>query len=187
MLRRAAAAAAVVLAAAVPVTAHADDSGRGIGTPGCKGASRYVEVCADDDSSLSGGSGTPASAGTPGKSKGGSAAPKCTYTKLVPQPPADNLAMQDGKRRGGKEAVHQVLCPDTGRVGVTWIPDGAAPAAPAVDPETLARRAVGRWRVGPVARSCAVSPPRSTSLTPSGRGRHPRPDRVALAVHQDVA
>jgi hypothetical protein len=147
MLRRVAVAAAVVLAAAVPVTAHADDSGRGIGTPGCQGASKYVEVCADDDSSSPGSPGAPASAGTTGRSKGGSAEPKCTYTKLVPQPPADNLAMQDGKRRGGKGAVYQVLCPDTGRVGVTWIPDGAAPAAPAVDPETLARRAVDAMRL----------------------------------------
>lgn len=34
MLRCVASAAAVVLAATVPATAHADDGGRGIGTPG---------------------------------------------------------------------------------------------------------------------------------------------------------
>ncbi|MFE0908667.1 hypothetical protein ACFW3Y_36320, partial [Streptomyces rochei] len=34
--------------------------------------------------------------------KDGTAAPKSVYTKLVPQPSADNLAMQDGKRQGGK-------------------------------------------------------------------------------------
>ncbi|MFC8823582.1 hypothetical protein ACFW5P_35845 [Streptomyces rochei] len=44
--------------------------------------------------------------------KDGTAAPKSVYTKLVPQPSADNLAMQDGKRQGGKGAAYQVMCPD---------------------------------------------------------------------------
>ncbi|MFE0514407.1 ATP/GTP-binding protein [Streptomyces sp. NPDC058964] len=149
MLRRAAAATAVLLAGAVPAAAHADDGGHGIGTPGSRGASKYVEVCAGDGSSSSSSPDTPASADTPGKAKGkdGSAARKCTYTRLVPQPPADNLAMQEGRKRGGRRAAYQVVCPDTGRVGVVWIPDGAAPAAPAVDPETLARRAVDSMRL----------------------------------------
>ncbi|MFE4411306.1 ATP/GTP-binding protein [Streptomyces sp. NPDC056821] len=141
---------AVLLVAAVPATAHAD-GGRGVGTPGCKGASMYVKVCAADDATrpgASGSSGTPASAGTLGKGKGGSAAAKCTYTKLVPQPPDTNVAIQEGKRRGGKGAAYQVFCPATGRVGVTWIPNGAgAPAAPAIDPEVLARRAVDSMRL----------------------------------------
>ncbi|MGX4695542.1 ATP/GTP-binding protein [Streptomyces sp. JNUCC 63] len=148
MLRRAAAV-AVLLAATVPATAHAD-GGRGIGTPGCKGASMYVKVCAAADATrpgASGSSGTPTSASTSSKGEGGSAAAKCTYTKLVPQPPDTNLAVKEGKKQDGKGAAYQVVCPATGRVGVTWIPDGAAPAQPAVDPEVLARRAVDSMRL----------------------------------------
>ncbi|WP_112467802.1 hypothetical protein [Streptomyces triticisoli] len=85
-----------------------------------------------------GSSDTPASAGTSGKGKGGSAAAKRTYTKLVPQPPDTNLAVKESKKRDGEGAVHQVVCPATGRVGVTWGPDGSAPAAPAIDPEVIA-------------------------------------------------
>jgi hypothetical protein len=40
------------------------------------------------------------------------------------------------------------MCPDTGRIGVVWIPDGEqAPAQPAIDPEVLARRAVDSMRL----------------------------------------
>jgi hypothetical protein len=87
--------------------------------------------------------------GVAGASSAGAAnAPKCTYKKLVPQPPDSNLAVQDGKRQGGKGAVYQVNCPETGRVGVTWIPDGGqAPASPAVDPEVLAQRAVDSMKL----------------------------------------
>ncbi|MGW7410298.1 ATP/GTP-binding protein [Streptomyces sp. NPDC054833] len=147
MLRRATAA-AVVLAGVLAPVAHADGGGTGIGAGDCKAATLYVKVCAQDGDSTPGTGGTDGGKGSAGSSPASSSdAPKCTYTKLVPHPPADNLAMQDGKRRGGKGAVYQVLCPDTGRVGVTWIPDGAAPAAPAVDPETLARRAVDAMRL----------------------------------------
>ncbi|GHB79239.1 ATP/GTP-binding protein [Streptomyces viridiviolaceus] len=152
MLRRAAAAAVVLLAAAaVPAHADGDGDGRGVGTHGCKGASKYVKVCASDSSTRPGSSGssssdTPASAGAP--DKGGSSAPKCTYTKLAPQPPASNLAMQDGKRQGGKGAAYQVMCPATGRIGVVWIPDGGqAPAQPGIDPEVLAQRAVDSMKL----------------------------------------
>ncbi|MFC8425487.1 ATP/GTP-binding protein [Streptomyces sp. NPDC057236] len=72
-------------------------------------------------------------------------APKCTYTKLVPQPPADNLVMQEGKRQGGRGAAYQVVCPDTDRIGVVWLPEGEQ--APAIDPEVLARRAVDSMRL----------------------------------------
>ncbi|MEU1925549.1 ATP/GTP-binding protein [Streptomyces albogriseolus] len=59
--------------------------------------------------------------------------------------------MQEGKRRGGKGAAYQVVCPSTGRIGVVWIPDGqAAPAAPQIDPEVLAHQAVDSMKlVGP--------------------------------------
>jgi hypothetical protein len=146
-------AAAVVFLAAGAVPARADDGGTGVGTPGCRGASKYVKVCASDSSSRRGSSGnssTPAGASSSnGKGEGGaSAAPKCTYTLLVPQPPDSNLAVQEGKRQGGKGAAYQVMCPDTGRIGVVWVPDGEqAPAQPAIDPEVLARRAVDSMRL----------------------------------------
>ncbi|MET9915380.1 ATP/GTP-binding protein, partial [Streptomyces sp. NPDC006476] len=93
------------------------------------------------------GPGHQASASRTGSSGSPSAA-KCTYTKLDPQPPADNLAMQDGKRQGGKGAVYQVYCPATARIGVVWVPDGAqAPAQPAIDPETIARQAVDSMKL----------------------------------------
>ncbi|OIJ88194.1 ATP/GTP-binding protein [Streptomyces sp. MUSC 14] len=59
--------------------------------------------------------------------------------------------MQQGKRQGGKGAAYQVICPSTGRFGVVWIPDGQnQPAAPQIDPEVLARRAVDSMKlVGP--------------------------------------
>ncbi|MER7780496.1 ATP/GTP-binding protein [Streptomyces sp. NPDC096191] len=145
-------AAAAVLLAAGTAPVYADKGGTGVGGPGCRGASKYVKVCASDPSSrpgTSGSSGAPAAGfGAGAGGRGGTVAAKCTYTKLVPQPPAENLAMQDGKRQGGKGAVYQVMCPDTGRIGVVWVPDGEpAPAQPAVDPEVLARRAVDSMRL----------------------------------------
>lgn len=147
MLKRAAAAATVLAGVLAPV-AHADGGGTGIGPGDCDAATLYVRVCAQDGASTPGhGGDAKAPAGASGA--GASDAPKCTYKKLTPQPPPNNLAMQDGKKRGGKGAVYQVNCPETGRVGVVWIPDGA-PAAPAVDPELLARRAADSMKlVGP--------------------------------------
>ncbi|MFG3323970.1 ATP/GTP-binding protein [Streptomyces sp. NPDC048171] len=145
-------AAVTALLAVGTAPAYADRGGTGVGAPGCRGASKYVKVCASDPSSRagsSGSSGAPAAGSGAGVGgRGGTAAAKCTYTKLVPQPPANNLAMQDGKRQGGKGAVYQVMCPDTGRIGVVWVPDGEpAPAQPAIDPEVLARRAVDSMRL----------------------------------------
>jgi hypothetical protein len=145
-------AAAAVLLAAGTVPAHADNGGTGVGTPGCRGASKYVKVCASDSSSrrgTSGSSGTPAGASSSnGKGKDASDVPECTYTLLVQQPPASNLAMQEGKKQGGKGAAYQVMCPETGRIGVVWIPDGEqAPAQPAVDSEVLAQRAVDSMKL----------------------------------------
>jgi hypothetical protein len=146
---RAAAAAAIVLTGLLAPAAQAGETGSGV----CRGTSMYVRVCAEDNSSALGrnssdGTGTGAADAA---RAGGSDAPKCTYTKLVPQPPDNNLAVQDGKRQGGKGAVYRVMCPDTGRIGVVWIPDGEqAPAQPAIDPEILARRAVDSMKlVGP--------------------------------------
>ncbi|WP_225638387.1 ATP/GTP-binding protein [Streptomyces solaniscabiei] len=151
MLRRAAAAAVLLSGVVAPFVYAADGPGVG-NAQTCEGSPLTVTVCAEDGASRSGSSG---SSGTPagayssnGKGEGGSSAPKCTYTLLVPQPPDSNLAMQEGKKRGGKGAVYQVNCPENGRVGVVWVPDGEqAPAQPAVDPEVLAQRAVDSMKL----------------------------------------
>ncbi|MFE0520759.1 ATP/GTP-binding protein [Streptomyces sp. NPDC058954] len=155
MLRRTAAAAVLALAALVAFTPVAsaqstgDGGGSGVGTPGCKGATLYVQVCAQDHHHAPGGrGGTGRKATTSGSGSSGSAAVQCTYTKLDPQPPAENLAMQDGKRQGGKGAVYQVYCPATARIGVVWVSDGGqAPAQPVVDPEAVARQAVDSMKL----------------------------------------
>jgi hypothetical protein len=137
----------VVLAGALAPVAYADGGGSGV----CRGTSMFVQVCAEDGASRSGSSGssgTPAGTSSDGKGKGASDAPKCTYTLLVPQPPDSNLAVQEGKKQGGEGAAYRVGCPDTGRIGVVWVPDGAqAPAQPAVDPEVLAQRAVDSMKL----------------------------------------
>jgi hypothetical protein len=139
MLSRAAAIAAGTAALLGGLTVPAAADGHSSADPDCGGSTVVVTVCAAATSSTPGsfgGSGTPAAH----HGQSGSGTPKCTYSKLNPQPPANNLAMQDGKRRGGKGAVYQVWC-DSGRFGVVWVPDGAAPVQPAVDPQMLARRA----------------------------------------------
>jgi hypothetical protein len=149
MLRRVATvtATSVVLAAALAPLAHAEGDDSGV----CKGASMYVKVCAADDTSTSGAGGSDDGKSATGTSSANSSdEPKCTYEKLNPQPPEDNAAMQEGKRQGGKGAVYRVICPETGRVGVVWIADGTDPAAPAIDPEVVARQAVDAMKlVGP--------------------------------------
>ncbi|MEU5525257.1 ATP/GTP-binding protein [Streptomyces sp. NPDC047860] len=151
MLGRAAAAALILAGVLAPV-AYADGGGTGIGPGGCATATLYVRVCAQDSTSTPGHGGSGDDKGAAGASGAGTAdTPKCTYKKLTPQPPASNLAMQEGKKQGGKGAVYQVNCPETGRVAVVWIPDGEqAPAQPAIDPEVLAQRAVDSMKlVGP--------------------------------------
>ncbi|MCX5327800.1 ATP/GTP-binding protein [Streptomyces sp. NBC_00140] len=145
MLRRGAAtAAAVVLTGVLAPAAYAEGDGSGL----CEGASMYVKVCAQDGSRASGTSGSGEGEGAASTSSADSAdAPKCTYEKLNPQPPAENLAMQEGKRQGGTGAVYRVLCPETGRIGVVWIPDADDPAVPAIDPEVLARQAVDKMKL----------------------------------------
>ncbi|WP_432171983.1 ATP/GTP-binding protein [Streptomyces sp. 1222.5] len=144
-------AAAVVLAGTLAPLAHAAGGGSGV----CKRATVYVQVCALDGGDTGGSHGSGGSDDGKGRpagasSAGDSDAPKCTYEKVTPQPPPDNLAMRDGKKQGGKGAVYRVYCPDTGRFGVVWIPDGKTPAAPTIDPEVVARRAVDAMKlVGP--------------------------------------
>lgn len=153
MLRHAAAAGAAAFLAAglLPSIAQAADGPSA--NPRCGNSQILVTVCASDTE------GAPASSGTPDDSKQGtgpssssnSSPGNCTYTKLDPQPPAENAAMQEGKRQGGKGAAYQVMCPATGRIGVVWIPDGQnQPAAPQIDPEVVARRAVDSMKlIGP--------------------------------------
>ncbi|MFE0654192.1 ATP/GTP-binding protein [Streptomyces sp. NPDC059534] len=153
MLRRAAAAAGVLLAATLAPTAHADGPGGGL----CEGADMDVQVCAEDSTTapISGGGGDSGTTTPADTSSGGTAKPACTYTRLDPQPPADNLAWEGKSAKDG--ALYQVECPETGRVGVVFIPSGGAAPAPRIDPEVLARRAVDSMRLdGP-----AVASPRT--------------------------
>ncbi|WP_327714029.1 ATP/GTP-binding protein [Streptomyces sp. NBC_00490] len=147
MLRRGVATtAAVVLTGVLTPAAYAEGDGSGL----CAGASMYVKVCAQDGRRASGASGSGEEEGTAGRSTSSadsSDAPKCTYEKLNPQPPAENLAMQEGKRQGGTGAVYRVVCPETGRIGVVWISEGTDPAVPAIDPEVLARQAVDKMKL----------------------------------------
>ncbi|MFE7112890.1 ATP/GTP-binding protein [Streptomyces sp. NPDC057600] len=143
MLRRAAAT-AVVLAGALTLTptAHADGGG-GV----CEGAGMDVTVCASDDTTTPGSSGS-AETGTKPVRAGGKkpTPPPCTYTKLNPQPPKNNLGWDGHTAKDG--AVYQVHCPDSGRVGVTFVPNGTAgPAAPTIDPEVVARRAADAMKL----------------------------------------
>lgn len=154
MLRHAAAA---VVAVALSITglvsvAHAADDPSA--NPQCGNSQILVTVCASDPGDARGSKGGSGSGAKPGADTAGSSSDSgddCTYTKLVPQPPSENLAVQEGKRRSGKGAAYQVMCPSTGRIGVVWISDGQdAPAAPQIDPEVLARQAVDSMKlVGP--------------------------------------
>ncbi|MFF7183517.1 ATP/GTP-binding protein [Streptomyces sp. NPDC008121] len=118
-------------------------------------------MCAEDGTLSGGSSGSsgttiPVGAGSgAGSSGGGSSAPPCTYEKLDPQPPAENLAWEGKTPADG--AVYRVNCPDSGRIGVVFVPSAGAAPAPRIDPEVLARRAVDSMRLtGP-----AVASPRS--------------------------
>ncbi|MFF3214117.1 ATP/GTP-binding protein [Streptomyces sp. NPDC002886] len=150
MLRRAATAALLLAGTLVPV-AYADGPGGGV----CEGADMFVQVCAQEGSTLPGGSST--SPGGTGSGGGGDSGPKCTYTRLHPQPPPDNAAWQGHQYTGEKGAVYGVHCPGRDGAYMVWIADGQAPIAPSIDPELLARQAVDAMKlVGP-----AVASPRA--------------------------
>ncbi|GAA2418146.1 ATP/GTP-binding protein [Streptomyces mauvecolor] len=149
MLRRllSSAPVALLLAAGLTTAAHAGEDPIG-NDPNCRGQWLAVTTCAQDPGTPSASGGSNHQASSAAETGGSSTPPPCTYTKLVPQPPADNLGW-DGHKPGDKGAVYQVYCPDTMRIGVSWIPDGG-PAAPPVDPEVLAHRAVDSMKlVGP--------------------------------------
>ncbi|MEU7031411.1 ATP/GTP-binding protein [Streptomyces sp. NPDC046275] len=144
----------MLLTAVLAPAAYADGPGGGV----CEGGDMEVTVCAADGTvtgGSAGSSGTTTPAGTGGGSSSSSSAPPCTYEKLAPQPPADNLAWEGHTSEEG--AVYRVNCPSTGRVGVVFVPSGGATPAPRIDPEVLARRAVDSMRLdGP-----RVASPRS--------------------------
>ncbi|MEV6699233.1 ATP/GTP-binding protein [Streptomyces sp. NPDC051453] len=142
MLRRAAAAGILLSALSLP-TASADDGGSGVGGPNCRAATQYVKVCARDRGRQPGTGGKARNASD--AKSGKSSAPKCNYRKLDPQPPADNRAWGKHKPGEGKGAVYAYDCPGTMRVGVVWLPNVAA--APAIDPEVLAREAVDKMKL----------------------------------------
>ncbi|MEV6134328.1 ATP/GTP-binding protein [Streptomyces violaceusniger] len=151
MLRigRAAAATAALAAVLAPLDAYADDGPTVGNDDACRGSVVAVTVCAKDVSGAPGKGGAKQRQAAARKGGGKSAAPKCTYSKLKPQPPAGS-PQWEGHKPGDKGAVYQVLCPDTQRIGTLWVPAGGAPAAPAVDPEVLAQRAVDAMKlVGP--------------------------------------
>ncbi|MFE3476232.1 ATP/GTP-binding protein [Streptomyces bacillaris] len=154
MLRRATAA-AVVLAGVLAPAAHADGGpGGGI----CEGAALTITVCASDGAATPGAPGSSGAAATPaGTSGGGSSKPSCTYTRLDPQPPPENMFWK-GHDRAEKGAVYGVNCPDSQGARTVWLPDGQTPgAAPVIDPEAVARRAVDSMKLtGP-----AVASPRA--------------------------
>ncbi|MFK0101838.1 ATP/GTP-binding protein [Streptomyces sp. NPDC091040] len=128
-------------AAGLVPAAHAD-TGRGGGV--CDNSGLLVTVCADETTTTSGtGGAKPVHATTGGKK---AAKAPCTYTRADLQPPAENLAWEGRTPKDG--ALYQVECPDTGRAGIVFVPDGeAGPAAPAIDPEVVARRAVDSMKL----------------------------------------
>lgn len=150
MLRRAATAAAVLLGGVLAPGAHAADGPDG-GI--CEGAALMVTVCASDGSgsgSASGNGSGDAGATPAGASGGRDSKPSCTYTRLDPQPPPDNMYWKG--HQGQKGAVYGVNCPGTQGVRTVFIPDGEAPEedVPQIDPEVVARQAVDSMKlVGP--------------------------------------
>ncbi|MFJ5681047.1 ATP/GTP-binding protein [Streptomyces sp. NPDC093097] len=157
MLRRAAAAALLLAGVCTPV-AYADEKGSGV----CDTSGLLVTVCAEDGSNSAGeaGKGDDKPASTTDRGSGGTSRPACTYDKADPQPPPENLAWEGHSPKDG--ALYRVMCPETGRIGVLFVPKGGNPAQPAVDPETVARRAVESMKL--------TGPDIGIVPKPSGRG-----------------
>ncbi|MFI1759718.1 ATP/GTP-binding protein [Streptomyces sp. NPDC020571] len=100
-------------------------------------------VCeADEDSSASGSAVKPAGSGKKKQAK-----PVCTSERMEPQPPADSMFWGDKSPEDG--AVYQQTCLNGPRgtpVTQSVVLD-EAPAAPAVDPEVVARQAVSKMKL----------------------------------------
>lgn len=85
--------------------------------PGCRRSLLSVTVCASDNrGSGSSGGGRDIKAKPADNRGSGGSAPKCTYEKADPQPPAENLAWDGKTPKDG--AIYRVRC-EGGRVGVT--------------------------------------------------------------------
>ncbi|MGW1894176.1 ATP/GTP-binding protein [Streptomyces sp. NPDC002004] len=139
MLRKAAAAAALLVGGLVPVAYGADGPSAGV----CRGATLFVKVCAQDGGS-SPATGRLRRAGASGRGK--SSGPSCTYTKLVPQPPPENMYWHGHQSEKG--AVYGVSCPGTDTARTVFIPAGTkAPTGPQIDPQVLARRAADSMKL----------------------------------------
>lgn len=140
----------MLLAGGLAPLAYADDGTTLGNTPGCRGSMLSVTVCATDNGGSTGsGSSTGTTAKPAGTSSEKSTAPKCTYEKAAPpSPPAVNLAWNGKTPDDG--AIYRVVC-EGGRIGVAFVPNGTnAPAAPAIDPEVVARQAMDKMKlVGP--------------------------------------
>ncbi|MEU1932611.1 ATP/GTP-binding protein [[Kitasatospora] papulosa] len=141
--------AAVALVAVLAPAAHAD--GQTVGSDGCRGSMLSVTVCAADTSGSSSSSGS--SGGTPAAAapaaSGGDSKPtdKCSYDRVDPPPPAGHQAWRGHDPADG--SVYKVVC-DSARGGVVFLPNGQdSPAAPMIDPETVARRAAASMRLEP--------------------------------------
>lgn len=148
MLRRAAAA-AVVLAGALTPAVYADDGPTVGNDPGCRGSLLSVTVCASDGAGAGGSPGSAGSSGTKPASGGGKAddGPKCTYTRYNPQPTPEKLKAEFGVD-AAKGDLYRAVCPDSAQGRQVWVPTGTdAPAAPTIDPEAVARRAVDSMRL----------------------------------------
>jgi hypothetical protein len=78
-------------------------------------------------------------------SEAASDAPKCAYERMSPQPLAGSISYRPG-RPGEDGAVYEVRC-EGGRTVWMWLPDGAAPETPAIDPAVVARRAVDQMEL----------------------------------------
>ncbi|MFE9913188.1 ATP/GTP-binding protein [Streptomyces clavifer] len=141
MLSRPAAAAAVVLAVALAPAAHADGPG-GV----CDNSGVLVTICAEDGGGSSATSGSAPAAAAPASSGGSKPSDTCSYAVVDdPAPPPGHQSW--GGRGPDDGAVYKVQC-DSGRGGVVFVPNGeAGPAAPTIDPEVVARRAVASMRL----------------------------------------
>lgn len=110
----------------------------------CKGQSKWVTVCADED----GKKGKAASQGTGQRNskEASKDAPVCKYEKLSPQPPAENLAWEGRDPKKSDGAVYARWCDDpTMAIGVVYLEDPPEEDAP--DPEVLAREAVDSMKL----------------------------------------
>ncbi|MFD4035511.1 ATP/GTP-binding protein [Streptomyces sp. NPDC058637] len=142
VLSRTATTAASVVLAGVHVPAAHGDGGQAGGI--CEGTALTITVCASGSGAAPGAAGGTA---RPAVTSGGPSTPSCTYTRLNPQPPAENLFWK-GHDRSEKGEVYGVNCPGQQGARTVWIADGQAPdTAPVIDPETVARKAAASMRL----------------------------------------